>query len=263
MADEKNPPKQQVISLQAISQNFLGALQRQFDLLAFNLAATQSVEADKYNAMSSLTRAMPVAPVHMPFDAIKSYSHGLILRQTLNDTLSITAACMDNCHLLCTLIANKTAMEVNPQETNTLVGKKQEKFVRSPLQEKFEIFEKDFGITNSLEDAITVLAIALRILMQRNGVVSAEDVDENSELVFEFKMVQTIKPLRPEDKPEVRLADTRRAFKVGDSIDLSNSEILSLNITVADFFHKLFKAVDAYGAKILGKNGTGGTNANN
>ncbi len=255
MADEQNTPKQQVISLQAISQNFLGALQRQFDLLAFNLAATQSVDAEKYNSMSSLTRAMPVAPAHMPFDSIKSYVHGLILRQALNDALGIAAACMDNCHLLCTLIANKPAMDANPQETNALVGKKQEAFVRSALQEKFEAFEKEFNITSSLEDAITTFAIALRVLMQRNGVISAEDADENGELVFEFKTVQTIKPLNPEDKPEVRLADTSRTFRVGDTIDLSNSEILSLNITIADFFHRLFLSVDAYGAKTLGKNG--------
>lgn len=255
MADEKNSPNRQVISLQAISQNFLGALQRQFDLLAFNLAATQSIEEEKYSSMCSLTHAMPVANAHMPFDAMKTYAHGLIMRQALNDTLSLAAACMDNCHLLCTLIAHKAAMEANPKETNELVGKKQNAFVHSAIQDKFEVFEKDFNITSSLEDAITTLAIALRILVQRNGVVSAEDVDEDGELVFEFKTVQIIKSPTPEGKPEIRLADTRRAFKIGDTIDLTNSEILSLNITTADFFHRLFKAVDSFGAKILGKDG--------
>ncbi|MCD8298622.1 MAG: hypothetical protein LUD39_02530 [Opitutae bacterium] len=255
MADEKNSPNRQVISLQAISQNFLGALQRQFDLLAFNLAATQSIEEEKYSSMCSLTHAMPVANAHMPFDAMKTYAHGLIMRQALNDTLSLAAACMDNCHLLCTLIANKAAMEANPKETNELVGKKQNAFVHSAIQDKFEVFEKDFNITSSLEDAITTLAIALRILVQRNGVVSAEDVDEDGELVFEFKTVQIIKSPAPDGKPEIRLADTRRAFKIGDTIDLTNSEILSLNITTADFFHRLFKAVDSFGAKILGKDG--------
>ena len=254
MAEEQNAPKQQVISLQAISQNFLGGLQRQFDLLAFNLAATQSVDAEKYNAFCALTKAMPVVPAHMQFESAKTYVHGLILRQTLNDMLGISASCMDHCHLLCTLIANKTAMEKDQKETNALIGRKQDAFVNSSLQDKFEALEKEFGITNSLEDAVTTLAIALRALAQRNGVVGADDVDDDGELVFEFKTVQTIQPIREGEKPEVRLADTRRAFKVGDTIDLTNSELLSLNITIADFFHKLFRAVDEYGQKTLGEN---------
>lgn len=260
MSEEQNNPKQQVISLQAISRHFLGALQRQFDLLAFNLAASQSVNTESYDAFSTMTRIMPVAPAHMPYEAMKGYVHGLILRQALNDLLGLAAACMDNCHLLCTLIANKAAMEQDPKATNELVGQKQGAFVNSSIPDKFEAFEKEFGITNSLEDAVTTLGIALRALMQNNGVVSAEDADEDGELAFEFKTVQTIQPLKPEDKPEVRLADTRRAFKVGDTIDLTNSEMLSLNVTVADFFHKLFKAVDSYGEKTLGK---GNDNASN
>lgn len=260
MSEEQNNPKQQVISLQAISRHFLGALQRQFDLLAFNLAASQSVTAESYDTFSGMTRIMPVAPVHMPFDAMKGYVHGLILRQALNDLLGLAAACMDNCHLLCTLIVNKSAMEKDPKATNELVGQKQGAFVNSSIPDKFEAFEKEFGITNSLEDAVTTLGIALRALVQRNGVVSAEDADDDGELAFEFKTVQTIQPLKPEDKPEVRLVDTRRAFKVGDTIDLTNSEMLSLNVTIADFFHKLFKAVDTFGEKTLGGNAG---NANN
>lgn len=264
MQEEQNTPKEQVISLQTISQNFLGGLQRQFDLLAFNLASTQAIDAEKYNAFCALAKAMPVAPAHMAFDSAKNYVHGLILRQTLNDMLGISAACMDNCHLLCTLIANKDAMKNDPKETNALVGRKQDAFVNSALQDKFEALEKEFGITCSAEDAVTTLAIALRTLVQQNGVVGAEDVDEDGELVFEFKTVQTIQPMKPEDKPEVRLADTRRAFKVGDTIDLTNSEMLSLNITIADFFHKLFQSVDAYGTRILGSDaGTPDTDAKN
>lgn len=256
MSEEENNSNRQVISLQSISRQFLSALQRQYDLLAFNLAASQHVSEENYNTFSTMTRVMPVAPMHMPFEGMKTYVRGLILRQTLNDLLGIAAACMDSCHLLCTLIANKEAMDKDPKATNELVGRKQQAFVNSSVPDKFEAFEKEFGITNSLEDAVVALGIALGSLMRRNGVVTAEDVDDDGELAFEFKTVQTIQPLKPEDKPEVRLADTRRAFKVGDTIDLTNSELLSLNVTVADFFHKLFRAVDAFGEKTLGKGST-------
>lgn len=262
MSDNKNEqPRQQTISLPVIAQNFFGALQRQFDLLAFNLAGTQSADAEKYNHFSSLTKMMPVAQLHRDFDQIKAFAHGLLIRQTINDLLSMTAACMDNCHLLCTLFANKKAMDADPKATNELVGRKQEAFANSALQDKFEVFEKEFGILCELEDGVTNMAIALRALMRNNGVVAAEDVDDDGELVFEFKTVQTIQPAKEGDRPEVRLADTRRAFKAGDAIDLSNSELLSLNTTIAAFFDALFKSVAAFGKKTLGGNEGGKADA--
>ncbi len=254
MSDNNEPQSEhrQTISLPIIAQNFFGALQRHFDLLAFNLAGTQSADAEKYNHFSSLTRMMPVAQLHRDFDQMKAFAHGLLIRQSVNDLLSMVAACMDNCHLLCTLFANKKAMETDPKATNELVGRKQEAFVNSSLQDKFEVFEKEFGILCELEDGITSMAIALRALMRNNGVVTAEDVDDDGELVFEFKTVQTIQPAKEGDRPEVRLADTRRAFKAGDTIDLTNSELLSLNTTIASFFDALFKSVAAFGKKTVG-----------
>lgn len=260
MMRQQHEPNKQTISLPIIAQNFFGALQRHFDLLAFNLAGTQSVDAEKYNHFSSLTKMMPVAQLHRNFEQMKTFAHGLMIRQSINDLLALVSACMDNCHLLCTLFANKKAMETDPKATNELVGRKQEAFVNSALQNKFEVFEKEFGIICELEDGITSMAIALRALMQNNGVVTAGDLDDDGELVFEFKTVQTIQPAQEGDRPEVRLADTRRAFKAGDTIDLTNSELLSMNTTVAAFFDALFKSVAAYGKKTIGEND--GNNSN-
>lgn len=262
MQENDKSPQQKTISLPAIAQNFFGALQRHFDLLAFNLAGTSSATAEKYAHFSSLTKMMPVAQLHRDFAQIQTFAHGLMIRQCINDLLSLTSACMDNCHLLCTLFANKKAMDADPKATNELVGRKQQAFAHSALQDKFEVFEKEFGIICELEDGITTLAIALRALMQNNGVVTAEDVDEEGELAFEFKTVQMIQPPKEGEKPEIRLADTRRAFKAGDTIELSNSELLSLNTTVASFFDTLFKSVSAYGKKVLGDGGNAGGEAN-
>lgn len=260
MRQQHDPSKQQTISLPIIAQNFFGALQRHFDLLAYNLAGSQAVDAEKYNHFSSLTKMMPVAQLHRDFEQMKTFAHGLMIRQSINDLLSLAGACMDNCHLLCTLFSNKKAMDADPKATNELVGRKQEAFVNSALQDKFEVLDKEFGITCELEDGITNMAIALRALMRNNGVVTAEDVPADGEidageLVFEFKTVQTIQPAKEGDRPEVRIVDTRRAFKAGDTIDLTNSELLSLNTTVASFFDALFKSVSAYGKKTIGENG--------
>ncbi|MDR3227932.1 MAG: hypothetical protein LBT53_00725 [Puniceicoccales bacterium] len=259
-ASDGSQPQQQVISLQNISQNFLGAIQRQFDLLAFNLAAIQQATAEQYEAFARQTKLMPVAQIHQNFEQTQAYARSLLFRQTVNDLASMASACMDNCHLLGQLVKNQALAKTSQEEANNAVAEAHRAFVQSPLNEKFELLERDFGIMCGTEDAIIAIAIGLRVLALRNGTITEEDVNEDGELVFEFKTVQVINPPSnaTEQKPEVRIADTRRTFRVGDRLELANSELLGLSITVTAFFHDLFRAVDEYGVRTVGVAGDGG-----
>ena len=255
MSNEQNP-QEQVISLKSISQNFLGALQRQFDLLAYNMAASQQVESEKYETFARQVKLMPVPQMHQDFSQVQAYARGLLFRQTLNDLMNMASACMDNCYLLCQLIRNQETAKDGAEAANKAVAGAMEAFTRAPLNEKFERFEKDFDIMCETEDAIIAIAVGLRVLMSRNGSITPEDVNEDGELVFEFKTVQTINhPPRgvENQQPEVRVVDTRRAFRAGDTLELSNSELLSLSVTITAFFHNLFRGVDEYGRKTLGE----------
>ncbi len=48
-----------VISLQSISRNFLSALQRQHDMLAFSLAGFRTADPKAYEFYSKVSRVMP------------------------------------------------------------------------------------------------------------------------------------------------------------------------------------------------------------
>jgi hypothetical protein len=262
-ADAQAP--HQIISLQTISQNFLGAIQRQFDMLAFNLAAISTATQEQYESYSRQTKLMPVAQLHQPFAGVRDYARGLLLRQTVNDLASMASACVDNCHLLCQLVKNQAAKR-SQTEGDKIVGEAHRAFVQCALNEKFEVLEKDFAIMCGTEDAIIAIAIGLRVLAARAGEVSADDVDENGELVFELKSVQVVPPAAgaaPGTKPEARVVDTRRTFRAGDRLELTNSELLGLSITVTAFFHDLFQAVDEYGMRALGNGAATGASCVN
>ncbi|MDR1817395.1 MAG: hypothetical protein LBR07_04305 [Puniceicoccales bacterium] len=266
--EPESAPQERVISLQAISQNFLGAVQRQFDLLSYNLAAAQQVSAENYENFAHLVKIMPVGQLHQNFALVRDYARELLVRQTLNDLVNMSAACMDNCHLLCLLIReqdpSKPAGGAVAEDVQKRVQERQNAFARASLNEKFEALERDFGIMCGTEDALIALAIGLRSLVVRDGEVTKEDVNEDEELVFEFKTVQVIAPpadAAPDKKPEVRVVDTRRTFRVGDRIELSNSELLGLSVTVTAFFHDLFQSVDDFGTKTLGKKPAAGAAA--
>lgn len=250
-----NEPQGQVISLENISRKYLGVLQRRHDILAYEVASIPGVDAEKYEYFARLARLMPVQQIHMDHGQVQRQVRGKITVQVLNDLLGMAAGCMDECHFLLTLIANKPEVEAGAAEANRKVAEAQEAFARSALQDKFDTLEKNYGIMCELEDGIISLAFGLRVMMGRGGIVEAEDTGDDGELAFEFKSVQQINPPvgAPEGtKPELRLADTRRAFRAGDTIEFTNSEIMGLTVTIASFFHGLFRSVDDYGRRTLG-----------
>jgi len=61
--------------------------------------------------------------------------------------------------------------------------------------------------------------------------------------------------LSDENKPKMvaRLTDTTRTFKPGEMLNLTDSELLGLNITVAKFVDGLLRSVDHFGRAQLGE----------
>lgn len=254
---EQQPAEEQgqVISLDGISRKYLTLLQRRHDLLAFEVASLQSVDAEKYEYFARLPRIMPVQQIHAEHAAVQRQIKGKVMVQALNDLLGLTTSCLDETHFLLCLLDNKPAVEAGAEDARVKVQAAQEAFVNAPLQDKFEILEKSFGMMNELEDGLIAMAIGLRAMMQRGGVIATEDLGDEGELVFEFKSVQQINPPKtaPEGtKPEMRIVDTRRSFRAGDTLELSNSELMGLTVTIASFLHNLFRSADDFGRRKFG-----------
>jgi hypothetical protein len=120
------------------------------------------------------------------------------------------------------------------------------------LQEKFNEFEQTYNIISELEDAIFSIAAALRVLA-RTGMVTNDDISPDGSLTLEFKAMKDI------DGPDsteagvkkTKMVDTQRTFRPGEMLDLTDEELLGLNITIAKFFHNLFRSVDEYGREQL------------
>ena len=56
--------------------------------------------------------------------------------------------------------------------------------------------------------------------------------------------------------PEARAVaplDLVGPHRAGDTIEFSNSEIMGLTVTLASFFHSLFRSVDDFGRRTLGQ----------
>ena len=276
MSQPQPGPDENVLSLQNISRTFFTALQRQHDMLAFNIAGLHTADPKAYEHFSSVSRVMPVPQAHLPADQMRAYARGLMLRTTINDLLTVSAECMAQCHLLCLFIREQGKNPRRDPLVEKIIGEKHQAFQKMSLQDRFTELEEQFGIVCELEDGIFSLAAALRVLV-RGGLVTNDDITPDGSLTLEFKAMQdlevpaesaepseasaelapgvTVHGTGDETKPKTvaRLTDTTRTFKPGEMLDLTDTELLGLNITVAKFVDGLLRSVDHFGRAQLGE----------
>jgi hypothetical protein len=265
-----------VISLQNISRSFFTALQRQHDMLAFSIAGLHTADPKAYEHFSSVSRVMPVPQAHLPPEQMLAYARGLMMRTTVNDLLTLSSECMVQCHLLCLFIREQGKNQRRDPLIEKIIADKQSAFQKMSLQDRFTTFEENFGIVCDLEDGVFSLAAALRVLV-RGGLVTNDDITPDGSLTLEFKAMKDFEvPAEPEKIPEAeaelppgvtrhglsdenkpktvaRLSDSTRTFKPGEMLDLTDSELLGLNITVAKFVDGLLRSVDHFGRAQLGE----------
>jgi hypothetical protein len=264
-----------VLSLQHISRTFFTALQRQHDMLAFSIAGLHTADPKAYEHFSTVSRVMPVPQAHLPPEQMLAYARGLMLRTTINDLLTLSSECMSQCYLLCLFIREQGKNPRRDPLVEKIISEKHQAFVKMNLQSRFTALEEDFGIVCELEDGIFSLAAALRVLA-RGGLVTNDDITPDGSLTLEFKAMKDVNVLpettadetAPAPPPGVtvhgagdvgkpktiaRLSDTTRTFKPGEMLDLTDTELLGLNITVTKFVDGLLRSVDHFGRAQLGE----------
>lgn len=278
MSQPAPTPRDNVISLQSISRKYFTALQRQHDLLAFNLAGLKTADPAAYEHFSGLSRAMPLPQAHLPAAQMLAFARGLMLRTTINDLLVLTVECMLDCHHLCLFVRHCGRNTKPGKEIIEQIEREHAEFARKNLQEKFEALEETYGIVCELEDGVFSLAAALRVL-SRGGMVTNDDIAPDGSLTLEFKSMKDFEVAEeaPETAPSVspapegvvrhpigdvlharkktvsRLVDNARTFKPGALLELTDTELLGLNITAAKFVDGLLKSVDFYAKNQLGE----------
>lgn len=247
---QPNPGQSQQINLQQIAQQFMVGLQRHFDMLAFNLAARESVRENDYNDRCNAPRIMPAAPRHQNFEQMQAYARDLLVRQVIGDCMNLAVTGMNNAHFFLALVkATNASSEVSP-ESQKVAQESQKSFMPAQLDEKFNRLEKEYGIMCELEDTIISLGFTMQALMQQGGVVKAPQLDDSGELVIELKAVQILEKDNGQGKSVGKLVDQRKVFREGDVLAFSDVELQLILVSIAAFADALFKSVANYAKSV-------------
>lgn len=243
------------LNLRAMAQDFMDGLQRHADMLAFNLASRESVQEQAYKRRSAAPQIMPSGKRHQNFEQMQAYARDLMIRQVINDCLGLAVTALNNSHFFFSLLKeSKGSNKFNPEIQKT-AEKRHQHFLNAPIDIKFDLLNQDYGIQSAYRNTILDLIIALKALIENNGILKSEMFPQgvNPVLEIDLKRLKVEKNADEAGKTIGRIINDRKIFRDGDAIVFSDIEIQRTLVTIASFADTLFKSVAGY-AQSFNKN---------
>ncbi len=247
MSNEPSPPdpgQPRELNLQKTANQFMAAVQRHFDLLAFNLASRENASETAYNSHIRAAGIMPVPQIHQNFEQMQAHARDLLLRQVLNDALNLSVSCLNNSHLFLALIKEQKAsgskdLSADQQEA---ARSSQNAFVKLRLEQKFDLLEYRYSVLCPLEDSLVSLAFALKILMSQAGIVKKDQLDDEGLLQIELASATNSIASVP-DLQDANIQWVTRSFRETDRLSFSDSDLQNIVLTVGVFARQTFASV--------------------
>jgi len=250
MPNEPSPPdpgQPRELNLQKTANQFIAAVQRHFDMLAFNLASRENASEAAYNARIRAAGIMPLPQIHQNFEQMQAHARDLLLRQVLNDSLNLSVSCLNNAHLFLALIREQKASGSKDlsAEQQEAARSSQNAFVKLRLEQKFDILESRYSVLCPLEDSLVSLAFALKILMTQAGIVKKDQLDDDGLLQIELASAANSIAAVP-DLQDANVQWVTRTFRETDRLSLSDSDLQNVILTVAVFARQTFASVASF-----------------
>ena len=115
--EPSNHKKGQHLNLRNVAQNFMDGLQRHADMLAFNLAARESVQEAAYKQRSLAPRIMPAGKRHQNFEQMHPQPS---LRPPFGEHLLVSLMQCCSADVFCFTFHPGTQKIVSPRKENML-----------------------------------------------------------------------------------------------------------------------------------------------
>jgi len=239
------------ISIGDVATRYLDSLQRIFDIVNFCMASSRKISEQDYDEFSHKLQIMPRQEARMDFEKAKDATEQWCLRNSLGDAVSLIVPLMEDCRTISALCDYKVSGKNDAALIQKIVNDERQVFFQLPVPEKFSLLKDKYSIETPVREHIEGLLSAARCLLWKQGIVSQEDVGPDGKLHLKIRSIQLVQVGNAQDTLSLarRMADSERAFAVGEKVELNKAEHLGSIITVGIFISSLLQGLQAYAQK--------------
>ena len=180
------------INLDGPSSKLYIQLQQLTDIFKFSKIANNCVQEKEFNEYYEFTQ-FQIAPNHvLKFNEAKKRFHQWCLKNSFKDCLENLNLFLDECHLVCELLASRKNDQIIGEDFNRIVGPNKKKYHKEGLPKKIKILRDNFNVYSPIEEHVMSLNKVRNCLVHRGGIVQQEDLNTERELVAKFREFQLI-----------------------------------------------------------------------
>jgi hypothetical protein len=227
-------------NLQSFTENFMRAMQQDFDLLAFTFTAHDRADESAYLANSLAPRIMPLAPFHGNFEQLQAHARDRLVRQVCADSLQRIVMALDHMHLFLHLVQNRQNSSGVRDAIQREIQSKQADYVKSGLLHKLQALELCFSIQTPFTAFVTALELVFDALVHHRGCVQDQHLNAG------FSLVLLLQSVASSADGCNKLVEQRLVFEKNEVITFESLHLQQMLITVSIFADHLFRSVADY-----------------
>jgi len=247
-----DPAPTTTISLNDVADRYLDHYQKLFDLLIFSLSSFRKSSEQDYDDFANQLVIMPKNKARMSFEKAKDATEGWVLKHILSEALGSVVPLMEDSRTICALCDFKAANSNDANALQAITTTDRQSFLQLPITKKFELLNSKYALSSEVQEHVISLLEITRALLVKDGVLTAEETGDKSELTLKIRSVTLVQsPNSTNDSVNLsrKISDNVRTVKVGDKIVLTKAEQFGSLITLAIFLASLLQGVQNYARK--------------
>ncbi|MDF3129817.1 hypothetical protein P0Y35_11470 [Kiritimatiellaeota bacterium B1221] len=241
------------ISLEEIATKYLGALQKNHDMLSYFLSGSRKTTEADYDEFSNQLQVMPRQTDRMDFENAKRATQQWVLRNTLSDSLALVMPLLEDARTVCALCDFKASGSTDQAELQKIANQNRAEFLQKPLAEKFTHLKDTYGIDCEVSEHILILMDICKALMTKNGILTEEEAVDGKR-TLKIRSVQIVQTPSTDGSGQNlslsrKVGDSSREIKVGEEIHFTKAEQVGSILTVGVFISDMLKGIQVYAQK--------------
>ena len=164
-------PASQTISLNDIGIRYIQAIQRLSDIMVIHWAGFRTLNEQTFDELAKTIPGLPATDFRLPFEVAKAEADFTLLKQTLNEVLSLNMIFLEDVRKLAALVAFNAARANSTGDLAALAAEVNTNTSGLDMFARFAQLKEKYQIQSPFESCLASLHNVGKFLFQANGVV--------------------------------------------------------------------------------------------
>jgi hypothetical protein len=230
-------PTSQTVSLNDVAIKYIQAVQRLSDIMVIHWGGFRTLNEQTFDELAKSIPGLPATEFRLPFEVAKAEADFTLVKQTLNEVLSLSIIFLEDVRKLSALVAFNAAQFHASGDLASLAAEVNANTAGMNLFARFKQLKESYGIESPFQVNLESFHNIGKFIFQTNGLVVQDEP-----VSLHLKVVTA--PENGENQP--RVSNYEHKWSKGERIVLARDEHAAIFTTISLFIGEMLKEVQEF-----------------